>query len=187
MCFCIGHDQLLNGLDFPVIYDAIELRQKFARYGSFHYTIARNCLMSTTTLTGGCHCGNIHLDISLPKSSRDYSPRACDCDFCRKHGASYISDPSGKLRMTVREPSDLGRYKQGSGVSDCLVCRNCGVLVGYSYQEGDQTWVVVNSRALDGAVEFATETPVSPKLLSQDKKTERWKQIWFHDVEIKFT
>jgi hypothetical protein len=143
--------------------------------------------MSTTTLSGGCHCGSIHIDISLPKSSSEYSPRACDCDFCRKHGASYISDPLGKLRMTVRNASDLGRYKQGSGISDCLVCRNCGVLVGYSYQEDGKTWIVVNSRAFDDDVQFGGETQVSPKLLSQEKKTERWKQIWFHDIEIEFS
>lgn len=142
--------------------------------------------MSATSLSGGCHCGNIHIDISLPKSSSEYSPRACDCDFCRKHGASYVSDPMGTLRMTVRAQSDLGRYKQGSGVSDCLICRNCGVLIGYSYQEAGQTWIVVNSRALEGDTAFGAETPVSPKLLAQDKKTERWKQIWFKDVEIRF-
>ena len=140
--------------------------------------------MTATTLSGGCHCGNIHIDMALTKASAEYSPRACDCDFCRKHGASYISDPQGTLRMTVRNFADFGRYKQGSGASDCLFCRNCGVLVGYSYAENGQIYAVVNSRAVDGAAQFGTETAASPKLLPQEKKTERWKQIWFRDVVI---
>ena len=86
--------------------------------------------------------------------------------------------------MTVHAASDFGRYKQGSGASDCLICRNCGVLVGYSYEEDGMTYVVINSRAIDGDTQFAAETPVSPRLLAQEKKTERWKQIWFRDVVI---
>lgn len=142
--------------------------------------------MSATTLSGGCHCGNIHIEINLTKTSKEYSPRACDCDFCRKHGASYISDPQGKLHMSVGTPADFGRYKQGSGASDCLICRNCGVLVGYSYEEDGRTYMVVNSRAIEGAEQFGAETTVSPRLLAQEKKTERWKQIWFGDVTISF-
>lgn len=140
--------------------------------------------MEQTSLSGGCHCGNVHLEITLTAATSMQSPRACDCDFCRKHGAAYVSDPQGKLRIDVRNENDFGKYKQGSGISDCLICRNCGVLIGFSYQEDDQLYVVINSKAIDGQLQFGTETPVSPKLLDATKKSERWKQIWFRDVVV---
>lgn len=37
---------------------------------------------------GGCHCGNIKVDVELAAAPETYHPRVCDCDFFRKHGAA---------------------------------------------------------------------------------------------------
>lgn len=56
--------------------------------------------------------------MELPHASCAYHPRACDCDFCRKHGAAYISDPQGAVRIQVKDAQQLGRYRQGSGIAE---------------------------------------------------------------------
>ncbi|BBE32818.1 GFA family protein [Sphingosinicella microcystinivorans] len=136
------------------------------------------------TLAGGCHCGNLGLAVALTASAGDYVPRVCDCDFCCKHGASYVSDPDGRLEIKVRDPQLLGRYRQGSGAAEMLVCRNCGVLVGAVYREGDTLLGVANVRALDAGSTFAAAQPASPQRLGREEKVDRWKAIWFADVTI---
>jgi hypothetical protein len=135
-------------------------------------------------LTGGCHCGNLLLEIGLPKEPKTYAPRACDCDFCRKHGASYVSDPGGDVVIRLQEPRLLGRYRQGSGAAECLLCIRCGVLIGASYREGETLFATINSRAIDAGAQFGPETVVSPKLLGEAEKIGRWKSLWFPAVEI---
>jgi hypothetical protein len=84
--------------------------------------------MTSYKYLGGCHCGNITLEMELTAEAGSYHPRACDCDFCRKHAASYVPDPRGKLEISVRGEANLIKYRQGSGIADCLICRICGVL-----------------------------------------------------------
>ncbi|HSY25890.1 MAG TPA: hypothetical protein VK832_00140 [Burkholderiaceae bacterium] len=140
--------------------------------------------MSTYKLNGGCHCGNVRVELTLTGAPAACIPRVCDCDFCRKHGASYISDPQGTLQIDVKEERDFGKYKQGSGVSDCLICRQCGVLVGFSYREEGRLYATINRRVVEGEPLFGAEISVSPKLLSEGKKTERWKEKWFREVAV---
>ncbi|HEX9778458.1 MAG TPA: hypothetical protein VGA63_09955 [Geopsychrobacteraceae bacterium] len=133
-------------------------------------------------LEGRCHCGNIRVDIELSKAPNEYGPRACDCDFCRKHDASYISDPHGSLHIEVKDSQRLGRYRQGSETAECLLCTRCGVLVGVIYQDGERRYATVNSRVIDNDVGFGEKRSVSPKVLSANEKIRRWKELWFSNV-----
>jgi hypothetical protein len=135
-------------------------------------------------LQGGCHCGNIHVEVLLPRAPSTYNPRACDCDFCRKHGAAYISDPQGSVRLQVKDAQQLGKYLQGSGIAECLICRNCGVLVGVVYEDDGRLYAGINSKVINDSPGFSEEVPVSPKTLPDDKKVKRWKGLWFADVSI---
>jgi hypothetical protein len=136
-------------------------------------------------LSGGCHCGNIAVELELPRSPATYHPRACDCEFCRKHGAAYVSDPKGALRIRIRDERDAGRYTQGSGMAKLLLCRNCGVLAAALYAEHGRLYASVNARILDTrAVQFAAAQPVSPQTLSEREKVQRWQDIWFSDVSM---
>jgi len=74
--------------------------------------------METEKLQGGCHCGNIQIELTLTTPAAACNPRACDCDFCRKHNASYISDSQGALRLHVKDEYDLAKYKQGNKLAD---------------------------------------------------------------------
>jgi hypothetical protein len=134
-------------------------------------------------LEGGCHCGNIAVELELPRSPATYHPRACDCEFCRKHGAAYVSDPQGALRIRIRDERHAGRYTQGSGLAELLLCRNCGVLAAALYAGHGRLYATVNARILDAAgTQFAAEQPVSPQTLSAGEKIQRWQDIWFSNV-----
>ena len=140
--------------------------------------------MTTHKLKGGCHCGNIIVEVELARSPSAYNPRACDCAFCRKHGASYVSDPHGSLLIQIKDECFFGKYHQGSGIAECLLCTNCGVLVGIVSQSNGQLYGTVNSKVIDEGDRFGEETSVSPRLLSDSEKTERWKGVWFANVNI---
>ena len=55
--------------------------------------------------------------------------RACQCGFCRRHGARTTSDPDGSLHLTA-VPGGFQRYRFGRRAVDALICRECGVYVG---------------------------------------------------------
>jgi hypothetical protein len=135
---------------------------------------------------GGCHCGQIQLFAELAQVPGAYPPRACDCDFCRKHGAAYISDPAGKLRIQLSSQSAVSRYRQGSGTAQFLVCTNCGVLVAVLHRTGATTYGAINANAISGPTAFAPAKSVSPKTLSPTEKVQRWQNVWFADVEVSY-
>ena len=70
---------------------------------------------------GGCHCGTIQLELTLARDASEINPRACDCDFCYKHGAQYVADPKGRVEISVRDKSDLVSYGQPGQLTRCLL------------------------------------------------------------------
>jgi hypothetical protein len=136
------------------------------------------------SISGGCHCGNIQVDLSLARAPANYHPRACDCSFCRKHGAAYISDAQGSLRIRISEPDGCGQYRQGNELAEMLLCTRCGVLIGALFQSEGRIHATVNVRAVEGTARFGAEQTVSPQVLSADQKVARWKELWFGDVEV---
>jgi hypothetical protein len=123
--------------------------------------------------------------MELTRAPNEYGPRACDCDFCLKHGASYVSDPLGRLEIQFERERNISRYRQGSGNAECLVCRSCGVLVGACYRDRGRILATVNSRIFTEGPVFGPEVLVSPKALSEPDKIKRWDELWFADVTVK--
>ena len=132
-------------------------------------------------ISGRCHCGNVTIEVTLTENSESYRPRACDCEFCHKHAAAYISDPDGSLVIRVMEPKLIIHYRQGSGAAEMLLCGRCGVLIGALYEEAGQRLGVVNVRVLETTA-FGLPETVSPKALTASAKIERWQRLWFRDV-----
>jgi hypothetical protein len=135
-------------------------------------------------ISGGCHCGNIRIDLELTRAPDTYNPRACDCDFCRKHNAAYISDPQGSLAIRIKDESLRGTCRQGSGQAEFLFCRNCGVLVSVLYRNDGRLYAAVNARAVQGGKPFGAEQTVSPQKLSAEDKVKRWQEVWFSNVGL---
>ncbi|MFD0739616.1 aldehyde-activating protein [Lysobacter koreensis] len=140
--------------------------------------------MSATALRGGCHCGNLVVDLVLTQPAASYAPRCCDCSFCRKHGAAWLSDARGSLRVVQRDAAAVLRYRQGSGQADCLACARCAVLVLVTCEIEGRLYAAVNARVLDGEPGFASAQSASPQRLVPDDKRSRWQQLWFADVHI---
>ena len=139
--------------------------------------------MSLRTLAGGCHCGNIGVSAAVTYAPETFRPRACDCEFCRKHGAAWMADPRGSLLIRIADESAAGRYAQGDAIAEMLLCRRCGVLVAALYA-GETLHGVVNVSALEARAEFAAPEPVSPRQLSPQAKMSRWQSLWFPNVAV---
>lgn len=138
---------------------------------------------NTATLHGGCHCGRLRIEFSTNHDPADFTPRACDCSFCRKHGAAYVSDPAGWLSVSAHQGA-LRKYRQGSDTADFLLCGLCGVLVAVVFEHADRVYGAVNIGCLDGESGFMASIPASPQALGTEEKISRWLKLWIPDVEL---
>jgi len=101
----------------------------------------------TQTIAGGCHCGNITYTFDIGRSLETLGLRACQCSFCRAHGARTTSDPGGAIRVTVHDRDLLQLYRFGLKTADFLICRRCGVFVGAVMEEGGRRFMTVNANS----------------------------------------
>jgi len=136
------------------------------------------------TVSGGCHCHNISVTMQLSHPLEHYKPRACDCDFCVRHGAAYVSDAEGSLSMHIRDERAVGRYMQGDQLAEFILCRNCGVLIGATYRSDGRLYAAVNANIMGAPSGFGETRVASPKQLSAEEKTKRWRSLWFPQVVI---
>jgi len=97
---------------------------------------------------GACHCGAIEFSYETRLSPRSWSVRACQCGFCRAHGALTTSDPAGTVRFRYVYPDRLRRYRFGLRTADYLVCRECGTWIGAVMMTGAGAVALVNVNAL---------------------------------------
>jgi hypothetical protein len=91
---------------------------------------------------GGCHCGNLTYVFEASAGLDVLGLRADMCGFCRAHGARNTSDPNGTMRIRVREPQLLERYRFALKTADFLVCKRCGVYIGALLED---KWFTVNA------------------------------------------
>ncbi len=109
----------------------------------------------TTTLRGGCHCGNITVAFETALNPHALPLRACQCSFCVRHGGVTTSDPAGLLVVEVRQPGQLQRYRFALGITDFLNCRSCGVYVAAVMGSEGRSLGVLNVNVLDDREPFA--------------------------------
>lgn len=134
--------------------------------------------MTAILHAGGCHCGAVRLEFSAIRPLPSFVARACDCDFCTRHRAAWISDPAGQLRI-LADTAQLQRYRQGSGQAEFLLCSACGVLVAVIARAVDGRLLgAANRNALDERTDIVEETIVSPRLLAAGSKLARWGEAW---------
>lgn len=81
-----------------------------------------------------------------------WSIRACQCSFCRYHGALSASDPNGKIAFSVSDARWLQRYRFGRKTADFLVCARCGVYVGARFDSDKGRYGIINVRVLPTAL-----------------------------------
>jgi hypothetical protein len=106
------------------------------------------------TLRGSCHCGNLTLSFETGLDPATTIPRACQCAYCTKHGLRAISDPAGRVDVTVKNGSQLVRYRFGLSIADFLICGRCGVNVAAVMDDPDGTFATLNVNVLDDRARF---------------------------------
>lgn len=135
-------------------------------------------------LSAHCICKKISIEIILAKEPSQYEPRACDCEFCLLYNAKYVSDPVGKMKIVLSEKGILKRQKQGSGTADFNLCAGCGSFLAVTFQENGKFFGAVNASLFPDPNLFGHPVFVSPKKLDVTAKTNRWREVWFPNVQI---
>ena len=106
-----------------------------------------------------CHCGLLTARYSTQKPPVEWSIRACQCSFCRAHGALATSDPVGRLQFGCSRPELLQRYRFATGTAEFLLCRECGVYLGAQMSRDGGRFGILNTLTLN---------PIPPDLRSPE-------------------
>ena len=138
-------------------------------------------------LNGSCHCGAIRVAFMPSKTPAELPLRACQCGFCRRHGARTTSDPAGSLHLTAA-PGGLGRYRFGRRQVDAVMCRECGAYVGSFLTSDDRVWGTLNVIGTD-LVGFAGRTgePINYEDETDAERLARRKAKWTPTVIVEAT
>ena len=105
--------------------------------------------------------------------------RACQCTFCRAHGACTTSDPQGLIEFHVQNPERLSRYRFGYRITEFLVCTECGVYVGAMAEVSSVPLAIVNVNALSPRLEGLHEpAPISHEGESVQDRNRRRARSW---------
>jgi hypothetical protein len=128
---------------------------------------------------GSCHCGAVAFSFETTLPLSQWSVRACQCGFCRAHGARTTSDPAGRLTFHVGVAEALQRYRFGLKTADFLICGRCGVYVGAQIETAHGAFGIVNTLAiLPLTEELPTATAVDYGSESASERLERRELRW---------
>ena len=128
---------------------------------------------------GSCHCGALtyvyHTELPPP----EWAVRACQCSFCRAHGARTTSDPRGSVAFRAVQPDRLRRYQFGHRITDFLVCACCGVYIGALTEIAGHRFAVINANALrPPPAGLRAAASVSYEGESAEARTDRRRDRW---------
>jgi hypothetical protein len=127
-------------------------------------------------IQGQCHCGNIAFTLQTSVPDADIELRACDCSFCRAHGAKAWSDPNGRTEILVQNNAKLQRYVFALNTSEFLLCSNCGVYVASVLTDTGKSWSTVNMRLT--RLRDKTAASVSYDSESAEERIQRRQNGW---------
>ena len=133
--------------------------------------------MAGAVLNGACHCGSVTVSLETGDPN-GVKLRACQCDFCRRHGALSASDHAG--RLTIRAPGHgLTRYRFGLKTADFLLCPVCGTYVGAMIARGAEARAIVNAAGTHlGGTWGQPGTPVDYENESEAERVARRLSQW---------
>jgi hypothetical protein len=131
-----------------------------------------------TTLAGHCHCGAIRVELDPGRPPAELPLRACQCGFCRRHGAATTSDPGARLHIEAA-PGAMNRYRFGRRAVDALICDECGVYMASLLETEDGLLATLNvaGTQLDGFAGRAPE-PITYEEETDAERLARRKRRW---------
>jgi hypothetical protein len=133
---------------------------------------------------GRCHCGAIGFELRTSRAPGQWAVRACQCSFCRSHGARTTSDPEGSVRFSIPDRSKLNRYRFGSRSADFYVCRDCGVYVAAVITSARGQFATLNVNVLSPPVDVPVAAAISYDGESPGQKLARREQKWTPVTDI---
>ncbi len=102
---------------------------------------------------GGCHCGAVQFEVSLPAQVEAHD---CNCSICAKTGFIHVIVPQGDFRLVCGDDA-VSRYSFNTGVAEHIFCRVCGIKSFYRPRSNPDGWSI-NARCLEQAPDM-TLTP----------------------------
>lgn len=96
-------------------------------------------------LHGQCHCGEVRVAIE-GVAAAELPLRACQCGFCRRHGAVWTSHPEAHVTFIGGR---LHKYRFGHRQSDYMFCAECGCCVGAAVEIEGERYAIVNITGVD--------------------------------------
>ncbi|MDC1428053.1 hypothetical protein N8156_04995, partial [Rhodospirillaceae bacterium] len=130
------------------------------------------------------HIFILGISLKIKKPSNELPIRACQCSFCRKHNVRATADPDGELEISVIDKTKLSKYSMGLGVTDFLVCKECGVYVSaVMFDEQNKQMIgncIVNALDLDQAevkLSEAAHYDDESKTTRLERRRGRWMKV----------
>ncbi len=96
------------------------------------------------TLHGGCHCGAVRFNVSVPQQ---VNITDCNCSLCAMTGYLHLIVTADAFELE-RGADQLAEYRFNTGTARHLFCRTCGIKSFYVPRSHPQGYSV-NWRALD--------------------------------------
>ena len=134
--------------------------------------------MTARAFEGRCHCGAIGFTYRTAVPPGEWTVRACQCDFCRGHGARTTTDAKAAVSFRIADSSKLTRYRFGTGTSDFLICGGCGVYLGAVLTSGGRQFATLNVNTIRPAPDVPEPQPVSYDGESPDQRRTRREERW---------
>ena len=126
-------------------------------------------------LHGQCHCGAVRVEIEGVEAA-DLPLRACQCGFCRRHGAISTSHPDASIRFVSGK---LTHYRFGHRKSDYLICVECGCYVGAAVEIDGARYAILNVTGVDlPGFEGRKPQPMVYDDETQEERAKRRKARW---------
>lgn len=127
---------------------------------------------------GSCHCGAIGFTLRASQPPELWVVRACQCSFCRGHGARTTSDSNGSVTFEIADASKLQRYRFGLRSADFLICNACGVYVASVLTSPRGQFATLNINALRESLEVPDAEPISYEGESLEQRQARRERRW---------
>jgi len=136
-------------------------------------------------IAGRCHCGNIAFTLDWTPDPVEIPARACTCSFCVKHGGVWTSCPTGRLAVTIGDPSHVAPYAFGTRTAEFHVCTRCGVVPLVTSRIEGSTYAVVSVNAFEGVARSLLRTATASfDGEGADARLARRQRNWIRDVRF---
>lgn len=133
---------------------------------------------------GKCHCGNISFSLTWEPDPAEIPVRACTCSFCVKHGGVWTSNPSGILKVVVKDPTLVSKYTFGTRTADFHTCARCGIVPVVTSRIDDGLYAVVSVNAFENVDQsLLRRASASFDGEGEDSRLARRKRNWIANVE----